>query len=76
MLPHHVAVSSQSVMWVAATGLTAQVLTIVPVVVSTLVTVMAGHVLPAGAGSSVPVTVTLSITTSRLHGASSHTGTA
>ena len=73
--PYHVAVISQGVLWLAATGLTASVLTIVPVVGSTLVTVMTGHVLPAWAGSSLPVTVTLSITTSRLDGASGHTGT-
>lgn len=75
MLPHHVAVTSKCVLWVAATVLTASVLTVVPVVRSTLVTVMAGHVLPARAGSSLPVTVTLSIAASRLDGASSHTGT-
>lgn len=75
MLPHNVAVISQGVLWVATTGLTALVLTVVPVVGSTLVTVMAGHVLPAWAGSSLPVTVTLAITTSRLNGASNDTGT-
>lgn len=76
MLPHHVAVSSQGVLWVTATELAALVLTVVPVVRSTLVTVMAGHVLPARAGSSLSVTVTLPITASRLDGAGSHTSTA
>lgn len=74
MLPHHVAVSSQSVSRVAATGLTAQVLTVVPVVRSALVAVVAGHVIPAGAGSSLPVAVTRSVAASRLDGAGSHTG--
>lgn len=63
-------------MWMAATGLTAYVLTVVPVVVSTLVTVMAYHVLPAPAGSGVLVTVTVSVTTVGLDGASSHTSAA
>lgn len=76
VLPHHVAVSSQGVLWVTATGLTASVLTVVPVVWSTLVTVMAGHFLPARAGSGLSVTVTLSIAASRLKGAGSHTSTA
>lgn len=71
----HVAVRSCGVCWVAATGLTASVLTVVPVVRSTLITVMAGHVLPARAGSGLPVTVTLAITASRLDGAGSHAGT-
>lgn len=62
-------------MRVAATELTASVLTVVPVVRGTLVTVMAGHVLSAGAGSGLPVTVTLSISAGRLEGAGSHTGT-
>lgn len=74
--PHHVAVSSQGMMWVAATGFTASLLSVVPVVRSTLIAVMASHVLPTQAGSSLPVTVTLSITASRLDGASCHTGTA
>lgn len=76
VLPHHVAVSSHGVLWVAATGFTASLLTVVPVVRSTLIAVMAGHVLPTRTGSGLPVTVTLSITTSRLDGASRHTGTA
>lgn len=72
----HVAMSAQGVLWVTATGLTASFLTVVPVVRSTLITVMAGNILPARAGSSLPVTVTMSITASRLDGASSHTGAA
>lgn len=72
----HVAVISHCVLWVTATGLTASLLSVVPVIGSTLVTVVARHILPARAGTSLRVTVTLSITTSRLYGASSHTGTA
>lgn len=60
-------------LWVAVTGLTASLLTIVPVVGSTLITVMARHVLPARAGSGLPVAVTLSIAAGRLDGTRSHT---
>ena len=76
LLAHHVAVSSQRVLGVAAAGLTASVLTVVPVVGGALVTVMARHVLPAGAGPALPVTVTLSVRARRLQRASSHTSTA
>lgn len=72
---HHVAVSSHGVLCVAVTLLTASLLTIVPVVRRTLITVMARHVLSARAGSGLPVTATLSIAAGRLDGASSHTGT-
>lgn len=72
---HHVAVRCQGVLWVAVTGLTASVLTVVPVVRSTLVTVMADDILPARAGSSLLGTVTVSVTARRLHGSSSHTST-
>lgn len=76
MPPHHVAMSSHGMLWVAATGFTASLLSVVPVVWSALITVMAGHVLSTGAGSSLPVTLTMSITASRLDDASCHTGTA
>lgn len=75
-LPHHVAVRSHGVLQVAATRLAASVLTVVPVVRSTLVTVVAGHILPTSAGSGLPVTVTLSVAAGRVDGPSSHTGTA
>lgn len=76
MLPHHVAVSSHAVRRVAATGLTASVLTIVPVVRGTLIAVMACHVLPAWAGSGLPVAVTLAVAASGADGSGSHAGTA
>lgn len=60
--------------WVTAAGLTALLLSIVPMIGRTLVTVMARHVLPAGASSSLLVTVTLPITAGRMDGTGSHTG--
>lgn len=75
MFAHHVAVRSEGVLWVAVTGLAATILSVVPVVWSTLVTVVASHVLLAEAGSGLPVTVTLSVTAGGLDSASSHTGT-
>lgn len=75
-LPHHVAVSSHGMLWVAATGFTAPLLTIVPVVRSTLVAVMASNVHSTQAGPGLPVTIALLVTAGRQHGASSHTGTA
>lgn len=60
----------------AVTGLTASVLAIVPVVRSTLVTVVADDVLPARAGSGLPVTVTEPVSAGRRHGAGSYTRTA
>lgn len=76
VLPHHVAVSSHGMLQVAATGLTAPLLTIVPVVGSTLVAVMASNVGSTQAGPGLPVTIALLVTAGRLDGASSHTGTA
>lgn len=63
-------------MKVAAAGLTASALAIVPVVRSTLVAVVASHVFPASAGSRLPVTVTLSVAAVGLDGAGGHTGAA
>lgn len=75
MACEHVTVSSQGVLRMTATRLTASVQTVVPVVRSTLVTVMANDVLPARTSPGLPVTVTLSVTTSRMDGTSTHTGT-
>lgn len=74
--PHHVAVSSQRVLWVTATWLAAPLLTVVPVVWGALVAVVAGHILPAGAGARLPVAVTMSVAAGRLDGAGRHAGTA
>lgn len=74
--PHHVAVSSQCVLWVTATRLAAPLLTVVPVVGGALVAVVAGHILPAGAGTRLPVAVTMSVAAGRLEGAGRHAGTA
>lgn len=76
VLPHHVAVSSHGMLWVAATGLTAPLLTVVPVVRSTLVAVMASNVRSTQAGPGLPVTIALLVTAGRMDGASSHTGAA
>lgn len=68
--------SSQRVLRVTATRLAAPLLTVVPVVGGALVAVVAGHILPAGAGTCLPVAVTLSVAADRRDGASRHTGTA
>lgn len=61
----HVAVGAQGVLGVTATGLTACVLAVVPVVRGTLVTVGAHHVSPAGTPAAPTVTATLPASTGR-----------
>lgn len=63
-------------LWVTATRLAAPLLTVVPVVGGALVAVVAGHILPAGAGTRLPVAVALSVAADRLDGAGRHAGTA
>lgn len=68
--------SSQRVLRVTATRLAAPLLAVVPVVGGALVAVVAGHILPAGAGARLPVAVTLSVAADRRDGAGRHAGTA
>lgn len=72
--PHHVAVSSQGVLWVAAARLATPLLAVVPVVGGALVTVVANHVFPTGTRPRLPVTVALAVPAGGWDGAGCHAG--
>lgn len=75
-MPYQVAVRAIAVLWMAFTSFTAIVHAHVPVVGSTLVTVMVNNVGPAGTCAGLFVTVTYFLTAVILVCPQSHTGTA